>query len=510
MSFVSRESLDEALARLHGTAGHLLKIWVVLKHMGLGENAAPVAIDTGNSTESLKRLFAFGDPDGNFYVPFAHTSRYATMKSDAARSIIQTNIQRWGTSQSVVGCDPTGFLDIRDREGLGLSVGCSRSYPLGLGHGGNGFALTDDARVAVPLVSFAIWYGRQTPIPDGDRPLDFLIGEMKRDLHLTPAEEELIFEPDSIDLVTAPNALTDQEIYDAALRYIEGDAPRAAAVLPEEYVTYVRRVRAMTDRLDQPPWLRTNPEEETSRLLDGGATAVLLYGPPRTGKTRYIDMRVPRTDPSRTTIQIHDGWSYDHLIQGFIPNEHGDWVWKPGAFKKAIDDGKKFIVLEEVNRTEFSQALGEVFSLIEQAYRGPNNGITLRNGESFFIPEDVTVVMTMNTVDKSTEEVDDALLGRMASVEFPPSVTALLEMLAEHGVPEDQRTHLAQVYSAIVTIYPLGHGYFADLSGQVTPDDVLVHYKSRIRPVLLNFLGELRIEELRPVENLLDDLYGDH
>lgn len=69
MSFVSRESLDEALARLHGTAGHLLKIWVVLKHMGLGENAAPVAIDTGNSTESLKRLFAFGDPDGNFYVP---------------------------------------------------------------------------------------------------------------------------------------------------------------------------------------------------------------------------------------------------------------------------------------------------------------------------------------------------------------------------------------------------------------------------------------------------------
>jgi hypothetical protein len=47
-------------------------------------------------------------------------------------------------------------------------------------------------------------------------------------------------------------------------------------VLPEEYATYVTRVRAMTDRLDQPPWLRTNPEEETSRLLDGGETAVLL------------------------------------------------------------------------------------------------------------------------------------------------------------------------------------------------------------------------------------------
>ncbi len=198
------------------------------------------------------------------------------------------------------------------------------------------------------------------------------------------------------------------------------------------------------------------------------------------------------------------------MIQGFIPNEHGDWVWRSGAFKQAINDGKTFIVLEEVNRTEFSQALGEVFSLIEQAYRGPKNGITLRNGERFFIPENVTIVMTMNTVDKSTEEVDDALLGRMASVEFPPSVTALLKMLEENSVPEDQRTHLAQVYSAIVTIYPLGHGYFADLVGEVKSEDVLTHYKSRIRPVLLNFLGELRIEELRPVENLLDELYGDH
>lgn len=509
VSFVSRESLDEALARLHGTAGHLLKIWLVLKHMGLAESSPPVAIDTANSTGSLKRLFGSGDADGSFYVPFSHTSRYSTMREDASRSIIQTNIQRWGTSQSVVGCDPTGYLDIRDREGIGLSVGCGRSYPLGLGYGGDGFALSDDARVAVPLESFAIWYGRQTPIPDGVDALEFLTVEMKADLHLTPAEEALVFQADKIHLVTARQPLTDQEVLQAVSRYINGDVPRTTEVLPEEYATYVRRVRAMTDRLDQPAWLRINPEEETSRLLDSGANAVLLYGPPRTGKTRYIDRRIPRTSPARTTIQIHDGWSYDHLIQGFTPDERGEWVWKSGAFKQAIDDGRTFIVMEEVNRTEFSQALGEVFSLIEQAYRGEDNAITLRNGERFFIPQNVTIVMTMNTVDKSTEEVDDALLGRMACVEFPPSVTSLVEMLADNGVPDNERTKLAQVYSAILQIYPLGHGYFADLSGDLDPQDVLLHYRSRIRPVLVNFLGELRIEDLQPVENLLDELYGD-
>ena len=509
MSFVSGPSLEEALARLHGTAGHLLKIWLVLKHMGLAPDAPRIAINTANSTPSLQRLFNCGDRNGNFYVPFAHTPRYASMQRDAARSIIQTNIQRWGTSQSVVGCDPTGYLDIRDRDGIGLSVGCSRRYPEGLGYGGDGFARTDGARVAVPRESFAIWYGRQTPLPDGADPLPYLVSMLQDDLNLTPAEESLIFIPDNIELVTTPHALKDSEIFAAVDRYIQGATPMTAEVIPEDYANYVRKVRAMTDRLDQPAWLRTDPSEDTGRLLDNGAKALLLFGPPRTGKTHYIDNRVPRNSDDRSTIQIHDGWSYDHLIEGFMPNESGEWTWKSGAFKSAIKEEKKFIVLEEVNRTEFSQALGEVFSLIEDAYRGPDNAIVLRSGENFFIPADVTIVMTMNTVDKSTEEIDDALLGRMASVEFPPSVTILSQILDANGVSLDNRTKLAQVFQSIVEIYPLGHGYFADLKGELSSADVLGYYKSRVRPVLKNYLGDLRSDELRPVENLLDELYGD-
>jgi len=107
--FLSKKTIKEAIADLRGTANHLLKIWLVLKAMGLSEDT-PVAIDTSNSTPYLKELFSCGDPDGSFYIPFSHTARFAFMKSDASRSIIQTTLQRWATSGSVVTCDPSAFL----------------------------------------------------------------------------------------------------------------------------------------------------------------------------------------------------------------------------------------------------------------------------------------------------------------------------------------------------------------------------------------------------------------
>ncbi|MFX7973046.1 AAA family ATPase, partial [Acinetobacter baumannii] len=82
----------------------------------------------------------------------------------------------------------------------------------------------------------------------------------------------------------------------------------------------------------------------------------------------------------------------------------------------------KVIVLEEANRTQLSQALGEVFSLLENAYRGGKFAIKLRSNKSLSVSPDTMFVFTMNTLDNSTEEVDDALLGRVASVEFPPRV----------------------------------------------------------------------------------------
>ena len=151
-----------------------------------------------------------------------------------------------------------------------------------------------------------------------------------------------------------------------------------------------------------------------------------------------------------------------------------------------------------------------MFSLIEDSYRGVLNAITLRSGEKFSIPTDTIFILTMNTVDKSTEDVDDALMGRVAAVEFPPLASSLLGMMEANRVPHELREQLSQLYSEILPTYPLGHGYFAGIGENADAHTVIRYYKTRIRPVLLNFLGVLRRQDLDKIDNLVDELFGGH
>lgn len=501
---MTQESLQEALEQLQGTAGHLLKIFLTLKHMGLTAGGQPVTIDTANSTPSLVRLFACGDNEGRLFVPFAHTKRYATMMSDASRSIVQTTIQRWATSGSVVTCDPTGFLDFNN-DASGLSVAVGRNYPLGLGHGESGFALADNQRVALPVLAFAVWYGRQSPIPEHADPASFLREEMERELHLSRAETQLIFTNEPLAITSQTSPVSDAQIFQLCEPFISGSSPARPVTHSENFAQYNRRLRSMTTDFDRPPWLRVEPERELADLIEAGARAILLYGPPRTGKSRAIDQICARTDPRRETIQIHDGWGYDQLVQGLVPDGNGHWKWTNGVLLSAIQTGKTIIVLEEINRTSFTQALGELFSLIEGHYRGPENAISLRSGEMVSVLSDTLFLMTMNTVDKSTEEIDDALWGRVAAVDFPPRLEDLDEMLRTNGVPEPICRSLAEIYGQILAVYPLGHGYFAGLAGEVSRENVVLHYRTRIRPVLANFLGEIGSSDLSEIDNLFSE-----
>lgn len=506
-SFIKPDCLREAISRLVGTAGHMLKVWLVLKHMGLQEGGDHVAIDTSNSTDSLVRLFGCGAPDGRFYVPFAHTPRYMTMKHDASRSIIQTTIQRWASSGSVVTCDPTSFLDINNSPEHGLNVKTARRYPFGLGYGESGFALEDGVRVQIPITAFATWYCRQIEIPITSDLKSFVLDKLLADLNISPAEKELIFVDDSLHIEIGDSMITDEQLFEMCQGMAGSKDVPTVLMQQESYDQYASRVASMTSGLDSPAWLRSDPGAEVRGLVDRGYKAILLYGPPRTGKTRIIDSICSREDPKRATIQIHDGWSYDNLVHGLVPGSDGTWGWQDGPLKKSIEINKKYIVLEEINRTNISQALGEVFSLIEEGYRGPANPITLRDGSPFFIPEDVVFLMTMNTVDKSTEDVDDALIGRLAAIEVPPRVEDLLSILEQNLVEQATRTKLSRLFGSIQSLYPLGHGYFSTLKGNPSDDDVTRHYRFRIRPVLYNFLGDLRSTDLQQIDNLVDELF---
>lgn len=499
--FVTVDSLKLALAALRGTADSMLKVWFTLKQMGFTRET-PVFVDTMSPSDAVIRLFGYESTDiqKEYFVPFSTTRSDLTMGRDAPRTVIQTNIKKF--HDATVQYDPRAYLKIEQDANSVWKVSSQPGYPLGLGINKNGFAKADTQRVAIPLRAWAVWYGRATPIPANEaNPIDFLVRNMISGLNLEAEERVVIFVDDnSFQPNFSPEMVGGEQLRDLVSEAINGNSePKDDRIFAIEERVYQRRLAAIRTRATGPRWISAQPREQLQAALKM-SKAVLLYGPPRTGKTRAVD-QVFQNDVA-IKIQIHDGWGYENLVVGLKSTGNGQFDWREGPLTKAIREQAKVIVLEEANRTQLSQALGEVFSLLEDAYRGEEHAITLRNEKKLFISPDTVFIFTMNTLDNSTEEVDDALLGRVASVEFPPRVEDLREMLIEKNLPERSIDGIVEFFAGVQEKYPLGHGYFARLRPD---DDFRAFYLAFIRPVLQKHFRH-RQTELEELDLLADEL----
>jgi 5-methylcytosine-specific restriction protein B len=214
---------------------------------------------------------------------------------------------------------------------------------------------------------------------------------------------------------------------------------------------------------------------------------LILQGPPGTGKT-FIAKRIAYAllgykDPSRIEmIQFHQSYAYEDFIQGYRPTSDGTFLLQNGLFydfcirSQRDPKHKYFFIIDEINRGNLSKIFGELMMLIEHDKRGESFGIKLTysgsEGEKFYIPENLYLIGTMNTADRSLAIVDYALRRRFVFVDVKPafSHSGFEELLKVNQVPipliKKIRESMVDLNSTIASddnlrkSFTVGHSYF--------------------------------------------------
>lgn len=211
---------------------------------------------------------------------------------------------------------------------------------------------------------------------------------------------------------------------------------------------------------------------------------IIFYGPPGTGKTftacEYALHLIGGGRGFIETVQFHPAYSYEDFMQGIRPAamEDGTLSYRmtEGVFMnfcrmaEECGDDPCVLILDEINRANLSRVFGELMYLIE--YR--DRSVRLAgNGREFRVPENVRIIGTMNTADRSIALVDHALRRRFAFIELRPEYDVLRNWHRRNDTGFDAGGLASVLQQLNVAIkdphYEVGISFFLlhDVAGQI-------------------------------------------
>lgn len=244
---------------------------------------------------------------------------------------------------------------------------------------------------------------------------------------------------------------------------------------------------------------------------------IILQGSPGVGKTfvarRLAHARMGLKDNSKIQmIQFHQSYSYEDFIQGFRPTEDGRFKLKNGVFyqfcKKAQSDQEHayYFIIDEINRGNLSKIFGELMMLIEADKRGKDFEIPLTyardDEDKFYIPENLYLIGTMNTADRSLAMVDYALRRRFCFIDIEPafSTEVFTGFMEEKGIGTQLINRIITGMDKLnekISIdnknlgkgYRIGHSYFCNTPKQGESQEAWYEriILSEIRPILYEY-----------------------
>lgn len=260
----------------------------------------------------------------------------------------------------------------------------------------------------------------------------------------------------------------------------------------------------------------------------------ILYGAPGTGKTyataeyaiallenRPIDI-TQKSDEERSVLMkryremvqagriafttFHQSYGYEDFIQGLRPDDKAEgikFIPVDGVFKRIADMAMRdtqnnyVIIIDEINRANISKVFGELITLMEDDKRwGEINqlSVTLPSGQEFAIPNNLYIIGTMNSADKSISLIDTALRRRFEFVEVTPNYDVISDEILKKVLIAINDGLVKELDSTDLLI---GHAYFIGK----TEADLCNIMNRNIIPLLYEYF----FDNSKKVKKLIED-----
>ncbi|MBC8466532.1 MAG: AAA family ATPase [Deltaproteobacteria bacterium] len=255
----------------------------------------------------------------------------------------------------------------------------------------------------------------------------------------------------------------------AILDYIGGEEPK---LLNLEYPLKDFAEKTSFNEASLEQWVRAIERKKQ----------VIIYGPPGTGKTFMAEHLARHLigggDGFSEVVQFHPAYAYEDFIQGIRPKAKGngqlDYPVMPGRFLEFCEKAKGcknlcVLIVDEINRANLARVFGELMYLLE--YR--NREVPLSGGGAFRIPDNVRIIGTMNTADRSIALVDHALRRRFAFLALYPNYEILKRYHGkeETGFPVEALIEILKELNRMIADrnYEIGMSFFLrmDISEQI-------------------------------------------
>ncbi len=246
-------------------------------------------------------------------------------------------------------------------------------------------------------------------------------------------------------------------------------------------------------------------------------------------KQRFRNFRFVAGEPGEARRQIamvtfHQNYAYEDFVEGIrprltdsgdgdeeseaagaSPSSELDYELRPGIFRRickaaeaeqreAASDSREperfVLIIDEINRGNIPKIFGELITLIEPSRRlGRDDETTVTlpySGDDFGVPDNLYIIGTMNTADRSIQQLDTALRRRFTFVGMMPDPDH--HLIRDNVAGVNCRNMLRAMNERIALLmdreHQIGHTYLLEVE---SIEDLADRFRNRIFPLLQEY-----------------------